>query len=92
MFARELKKVIERWQFWGTVIFMVAAVIVNQLITCAQWWGKAVTYMRGAYNYTAINNVRSNITQLYSRIFCLYWHVCWQQTYYTKNAAVVYPM
>ena len=40
MFARELKKVIERWQFWGTVIFMVAAVIVNQLITCAQWWGK----------------------------------------------------
>ncbi len=31
MFARELKKVIERWQFWGTVIFMVAAVIVISL-------------------------------------------------------------
>lgn len=64
MFARELKKVIERWQFWGTAIFMVAAVIVNQLITCAQWWGKELTYIRGAYSYIAIQNVRSNITQL----------------------------
>lgn len=64
MFAREVKKIVERWQFWGTVIFMMLAVTANQLITCVQWWGKELIYIRGAYKYVVIDNLRTNITEM----------------------------
>lgn len=77
MFRRELHIIINRWQFWGTVIFMVCAVALNHIITCLQYWGKGILFMRGAYRYIIINNVQTNIsvmvfTVLLPIISCLF--------------------
>ncbi|MGN0396047.1 MAG: hypothetical protein ACI4EF_11855 [Coprococcus sp.] len=66
MILAEIKKIINRKQFFFVCAVLLFSIVIDFVLTCRTLNGAELTHIRGAYKYTILNNMCSFVT---SQIF-----------------------